>query len=168
MERGINNAHLARKDVLCPRDKSALHKHEAGEAQLDVCGKCEGQFFDSGEMFSAFGIKADPSYWDRAETGGTVKNSDIHCPLCSTVMLLQAIKYEDKSVDIDRCGSCGGIWLDKGEVDTIMAISDQMQPLVDAEIAKAKAELDKMGMPDFTAPGLMGRFFSLFKKKPKL
>ena len=143
-----------------------MHQHEAGEAVLDVCPKCTGQFFDSGEMFAAFGIKADPSYWDRPETGGAVSESELKCPVCETFMLAQDVKYKADQVEIDRCGKCGGIWLDKGEVETIMKISDAMAPLLDEERKKAQEELAKMGDDvDFSSPGLIARFLGMFKKK---
>jgi Zn-finger nucleic acid-binding protein len=154
-----------KKDLTCPRDKSLLHVKEVGEAHLDICQKCGGQFFDAGEMFAAFGIKADPSYWDRPETGGNVKDSPIHCPNCETVFLAQDVKYQAYSVEIDRCGKCGGIWLDKGEVETIMKIGEAIHPVLEAEKAKAQAELDSMGEVDFGSPGLIARFLGLFKKK---
>jgi Zn-finger nucleic acid-binding protein len=155
---------IKRKDVHCPRDKALLQLSEVGEAHLDVCLKCGGQFFDTGEMFKAFGVKADPSYWDREETGGSVKESTLHCPRCDSHMLGQDISYKETHVEIDRCGHCGGIWLDKGEVDTVMKIGDLLQPLFDEQKAKAAAELEKMGTPDFSPPGLISRFLRMFKK----
>src|SRR5262249_34035343 len=124
--------------------------------------KCGGQFFDAGEMFAACGIKADPSYWDRPETGGTVRDGQLHCPLCKTFMLVQDVKYEDKHVEIDRCGTCGGIWLDRGEVDSIMKISEKLQPVLDAQRAKAQDELARMGNVNFTGP--IGQFLKIFQK----
>jgi Zn-finger nucleic acid-binding protein len=154
---------IKRKDVHCPRDKSLMEVREVGEAHLDLCGKCHGQFFDTGEMFRAFGLKAHPSYWDRDETGGSMKESELHCPRCDSHMLGQDVSYESKKVEIDRCGHCGGIWLDKGEIDTIMQISDLLKPVLDAETAKAQAELAKLGEPQF-APGLIARFVKMFMK----
>jgi Zn-finger nucleic acid-binding protein len=81
------------------------------------------------------------------------------------VLLAQDVKYETFSVEIDRCGKCGGIWLDKGEVDTIVKIGDAIHPVLEAEKEKAKAELDSMGDVDFSSPGLIARFLALFKKK---
>jgi Zn-finger nucleic acid-binding protein len=156
-----------KKDLQCPRDKALLKIETAAEAELDTCGKCGGSFFDSGELFKAFGIKADPSYWDRAETGGTVKNADIHCPNCETVMLLQDVKYEGEQVQIDRCGKCGGIWLDKGESQTLLKIGEKLHPMLEAEKQKAQEELAKMGDVDFSPPGLIARFLALFKSKKK-
>lgn len=161
----VSKQHMREKVLSCPRDKTAMTETIVGEASLDVCGKCGGQFFDSGEMFKAFGMKADPSYWDRPETGGVVKDGHLECPICATHMLIQDVAFEKDKVEIDRCGHCGGIWLDKGEVDSIMAIGDKIAPLVAAETAKAKAELDAMGDNPFGSPGLIARFLGMFSKK---
>ncbi len=159
----IGNMHLHNKVLDCPRDGTVMKEHHEGDAVLDVCGKCGGQFFDAGEMFGAFGIKADPSNWDRDETAGPVRESTIQCARCGAKMLLQDISEGSDKVEIDRCGKCGGIWLDKGEVETIMAIGTRMQAVGDAEKAKAQEELAKMGEVNFS-PGLIARFLGLFKK----
>lgn len=160
----VGKVELTRKDLPCPRDKSIMHEQVVGEATLDVCHKCGGQFFDAGEMFAAFGVKADPSSWDHSATGGTVKKSDVGCARCGAKMLAQDVRYEDKHVEVDRCGHCGGIWLDKGEAETIMVIGDKMQGVIEAEKAKARAELAAMGDVDFS-PGLIAKFLNMFKKK---
>lgn len=153
------------KVIECPRDHSLMEELVHGDdAFLDVCGKCGGQYFDAGEMFRAFGMKADPSSWDHEATGGTVRSGGVDCPRCHKPMLIQDVKYESQHVEIDRCGKCGGIWLDKGEIDQIMAIGEKMKGVLDAEKAKAQAELDKMGTPDFS-PGLIASFLGMFRKK---
>ena len=120
-----------------------------GDATVDLCGRCHGTFFDSGEMFMAAGIAADPSTWDRAETGGAVKEGALHCPRCdSAVMKAQDVTHDGKHVEVDRCGKCGGIWLDKDELDAIVAIGDALRPVVEAARAKAQAELEAMGTID--------------------
>jgi Zn-finger nucleic acid-binding protein len=161
----VGKIHVREKVLSCPRDKAHMRTTETGQATLDVCGKCGGQYFDSGEMFAAFGIKADPSYWDRPETGGTVKTSTLSCPVCHATMLAQDVRYDGKHVEIDRCGGCGGIWLDKGEVETIMAIGEGVRPVVEAEMAQAKKDLAAMGDVSFASPSLIAKFLGLFKKK---
>ena len=37
------------------------------------------------------------------------------CPRCGTALLVE----ERDGVAIDSCASCGGIWLDRGELETI-------------------------------------------------
>ena len=160
----VAEKHLTNKILECPRDGSTMSELHQGESILDLCGKCGGQFFDTGEMYGAFGKKADPSLWDREETASAVRESKVKCPRCNKMMLMQDIKDATNTVEIDRCGHCGGIWLDKGEVDAIMAIGEKMIPVVEAEKAKAKAELDAMGDVDFS-PGVIAKFLGMFKKK---
>jgi Zn-finger nucleic acid-binding protein len=152
----------AKKDRACPHDKSLMTHVKAGEAVLDVCRKCGGQFFDSGEMFAAFGVKADPSYWDRPETGGIVKAGTRHCAECENFMLAQDVSYGGDHLEIDRCGKCGGIWLDKNELEKLMTISEKLRPTLEAERNKAQEELSALGQPDFT-PGLIAKFVKMFK-----
>jgi Zn-finger nucleic acid-binding protein len=152
------------KVIACPRDKELMKETVVEHAFLDICGKCGGTFFDSGEMFAAFGLKADPSYWDRPETGGVVRNGTLECSRCHNPMLVQDVKYGAEHVEIDRCGKCGGIWLDKGEVEKIMAIGEKLASVVDAEKIKAQEDLAKMGDVDFS-PGLIAKFLAIFKKK---
>ena len=160
----VGEQHMTNKILECPRDRTEMTENVVGESILDICSKCGGQFFDTGEMFGAFGLKADPTLWDRDETAGPVREGSFKCPRCNKLMLTQDIRSDGSNVEIDRCGHCGGIWLDKGEVDQIMAIGAKMAPQVEAEKAKAKAELDAMGEVNFN-PGLVARFLGLFKKK---
>jgi Zn-finger nucleic acid-binding protein len=160
----VAEKHMTNKILECPRDGATMAENHQGESILDVCGKCGGQFFDTGEMFGAFGMKADPALWDRDETAGAVREGKMKCPRCNKMMLMQDVKHEADKVEIDRCGHCGGIWLDKGEVDTIMSIGAKMKSVVDAEKEKAQADLAAMGDVDFS-PGLIARFLGMFKKK---
>jgi uncharacterized protein len=150
------------KVLRCPRDHSVMKEENKNSAFIDICQKCGGMYFDQGEMFGACGVRADPSYWDRNETNAGMKDSPLHCSRCDGHMLAQDVKHGDLHVEIDRCAHCGGIWLDKGEIEKIFEISDAMKPVVDAEAAKAKADLDKLGDVDFSPPGLISRFLSIF------
>jgi hypothetical protein len=39
----------------------------------------------------------------------------MHCPKCG--MELQTVKYRD--IEVDRCFSCNGTWLDQGELEKV-------------------------------------------------
>lgn len=45
------------------------------------------------------------------------------CPLCVEVDLLMS---ERSGVEIDYCPKCRGVWLDRGELDKILANSKQV------------------------------------------
>ncbi|CAB3759942.1 zf-TFIIB domain-containing protein [Paraburkholderia humisilvae] len=53
------------------------------------------------------------------------------CPVCKTPDLLMT---ERQSIEIDYCPSCRGVWLDRGELDKLVA---QMN---DASPARAEAQ----------------------------
>jgi uncharacterized protein len=45
----------------------------------------------------------------------------MHCPKCKTDMVV----LELDQVEIDHCVTCGGIWLDKGELELLMLDTDR-------------------------------------------
>ncbi|MBN2052594.1 zf-TFIIB domain-containing protein [Candidatus Woesearchaeota archaeon] len=40
----------------------------------------------------------------------------LNCPKCA----IEMSKKKRNGITIDKCESCGGIWLDKGEIDIIL------------------------------------------------
>ena len=42
----------------------------------------------------------------------------MHCPTCKTVTLAMA---ERQGIEIDYCPACRGVWLDRGELDRLLA-----------------------------------------------
>ncbi len=56
----------------------------------------------------------------------------MRCPKCG----MQLIETDYKKVTVDKCSSCGGVWLDAGELETV-------------------SEMDK---------GALDKLFSVFKK----
>ncbi len=47
------------------------------------------------------------------------------CPMCTTSDLLMS---ERAGIEIDYCPQCRGIWLDRGELDKILARSAELPP----------------------------------------
>ena len=48
------------------------------------------------------------------------------CPICKEAM----VTLELNEVEIDYCTGCGGIWLDAGELETLLGQSEQAQVLL--------------------------------------
>ncbi len=152
----------------CPRDKTLLQEIQHNGAFVDRCTRCTGVFFDQGEMFAALGTTADPSLWDSPATGGNARPGTTPCPRCGSHMLLQDVVYGGDKVEIDRCGSCSGMWLDATEADRLMTIGAKLLDIARAEAEKARKELDAMGDVDFNAGktgGILHRFLAMFRKK---
>lgn len=59
------------------------------------------------------------------------------CPVCKDVTLLMS---EKKGVEIDYCPECRGIWLDRGELEKIIAQEDQKE---NKEVTKSSEKSNK-------------------------
>ena len=148
-------------ELICPRCHGSMAVKVVGEAEIDVCPQCEATFFDVGELFAALGTTADPSYWDRNESASAVRDSGIVCPRCKGGLVLQEIKRDGKTVEIDRCNKCSGLFLDKGEAEALKTIGAGAMDDISAERRTAEAALAKMGDPDFS-DGFLNKFLGLF------
>ncbi|GAB4304467.1 MAG: hypothetical protein Fur0034_21400 [Desulfuromonadia bacterium] len=118
-------------DRLCPRCGIPLTPHAVareGELVIDRCGECFGLFFDPGELERILnGVSRGIATVDHTLLSRIMENSPsraypvsyIPCPVCRRVM--NRTRYGVKSgVIVDRCAD-HGIWLDGGELRTLMA-----------------------------------------------
>ncbi len=103
--------------INCPKCSSeALVETPAmGNISLDVCPGCSGIWFDKGELEALLqqsqgGAPADLNLINPKAEGLT-------CPRCKNKMshggLLNPLLL------VDRCQSCGGVWLDPRELDLV-------------------------------------------------
>jgi Zn-finger nucleic acid-binding protein len=125
----------------CPRCQLAMMEVPNRRAVIDRCAGCNGIFFDQGEMIRLLGESADPKYWLQAASSRQVGLSEIDCPRCQTGMALRKLASEDVQVEVDHCGECGGLWLDGGEVDSVMRIGAR-------QLARDKAAHAEPPAPD--------------------
>ena len=57
------------------------------------------------------------------------------CPACKEPLIV----FELDGVEIDRCLTCGGTWLDTGEIDQLARLAGGAADPLDAALAKADA-----------------------------
>jgi len=60
------------------------------------------------------------------------------CPACEVVLVMA----DRAGVEIDYCPQCRGVWLDRGELDKIIAASDR-QPVSSADEAAVGSRFRK-------------------------
>lgn len=122
--------------MLCPRDGTTLvsEKYEA-EVVVDRCPSCHGLWLDKGEL-EAVQETLEHDYSEQLAHIDTVarayemarqKAQPVPaCPKC--LKALHAEEYAHSSqILVDRCGNCGGIWLDFGEVQALEKFFEQEQ-----------------------------------------
>jgi len=109
----------------CPRDGTELEKVEILGLELDKCHKCDGIWFDRGELErireapqadleEVLEVKyGDPKYKEAPVAGY------MRCPRCGARLQQQRYTYLNP-VKVDRCEKCLGFWLDDTELDAIV------------------------------------------------
>jgi uncharacterized protein len=114
----------------CPACFNELMPLQLQNLTLDVCqGGCGGIWFDAFEL-----QKVD----EQDETAGEPLLSiqrDQHlvvdhtrkrqCPRCADMKLQRHFYSAARRVEVDECPSCGGLWLDGGELALIRAEKSQ-------------------------------------------
>lgn len=92
----------------------------------------------------------------------------MRCPLCDVKMK----EVERRGVMIDVCPECKGIWLDKGELERLLALERQEQGYYEAEYQEKKPEHPPHYHHDYHDPyhpkkhkkhkSLLGEIFDIF------
>ncbi|MDH3973859.1 MAG: zf-TFIIB domain-containing protein [Deltaproteobacteria bacterium] len=108
----------------CPSCSSELEEKKVQNITVDVCsGGCGGIWFDNFEL-----KKVDESHEAAGEELlNTEKSAAIQvdlskkrsCPRCDNQPMIKHFASVKKEVEVDECPSCGGYWLDDGELGRI-------------------------------------------------
>jgi Zn-finger nucleic acid-binding protein len=108
----------------CPACFNDLAEVQVGSLVVDVCqGGCGGIWFDAFELQRVdedkevagerlLNIQRD----ERIQVDPTRKRD---CPRCAGVKLKRHFFSPKRRVEVDECPSCGGYWLDAGELAQI-------------------------------------------------
>jgi Zn-finger nucleic acid-binding protein len=105
----------------CPACKRQLREKGVGEFTVDMCyGGCGGLWFDATELerVSARAAAVLHTIWqppNRSESPDAPRM----CPRCPEQLLDRKWFSDARTVEIDQCPKCGGIWLDDGEFTRI-------------------------------------------------
>lgn len=110
----------------CPACGNKLTEKLNQEMNVDVCeGGCGGVWFDHREM-----SKVDEPHEFAGEEilmvafnpATQINPSEKRdCPQCEDIVMMRRFFSVKRSVQVDECASCGGIWLDTGELKSIRA-----------------------------------------------
>jgi Zn-finger nucleic acid-binding protein len=100
----------------CPDDAQPLRVLTDGPVPFATCGQCAGLWFEWPAIERAHSAAAAiPSESRRVQAAPRPRANPRQCPECRSP--LQAIVAE--GIEIDRCPSCRGVWLDPGEYDAV-------------------------------------------------
>ena len=134
----------------CPRDGTELQRVEILGLELDKCHKCDGIWFDHGELkrlrdANVPGVEEviERKYGDPDYEEGAVE-AHMRCPRCGGDTRLMRHQYTYVNpVVVDRCMKCHGLWLDDGELDAIIGEKKKLDEIKDP--GRLEAFLGAMG-----------------------
>lgn len=109
----------------CPGcDREEFANVHIGGVELDFCAYCLGLWFEEDELRRAKDTATDLYRWFDGDIWQEVGRfrageSERICPLDGIAM--HHLHYGNSPITIDACKQCGGIWLDRGEFQRIVA-----------------------------------------------
>jgi len=108
----------------CPACSNELTERTVDDIRVDACnGGCGGVWLENWEL-----QEVDEQH---ESAGNALLELDRHaeaeanvhdnrkCPACDDVVMVQRFFSVKKKAEIDECPSCGGTWLDLGELNEI-------------------------------------------------
>lgn len=133
----------------CPGCSAPLVVVERESVELDWCVACRGLWFDEGELdllAEKTGRRLDPEDFGQ---DAELSHGEAYrrCPRCDARME-KALVGDAPPVLVDRCET-HGVWLDSGELGTIMRQLDRTERSDEAVIARFLGET-------FSTPGPPG------------
>lgn len=103
--------------INCPKcsSETLVETLTLGNIPLDVCPGCSGIWFDKGELEALLAQSQGGAPADLALINP--KAESLVCPRCKNMMSRGGLV--NPLLLVDRCQSCGGIWLDSHELDLV-------------------------------------------------
>ena len=99
---------------VCPRDGTLIKSRLVGGPTLDFnlheCPQCRGTWFDRGELRK---LMHDSEVEALVRNYAEPAENPVMCPRDGEPM--ERRKIQD--VEVDACETCGGFWLDRGELE---------------------------------------------------
>lgn len=118
---------------VCPECNINLSEKTLDNCAVDYCSSCHGYFFDPKELEKASTNKRSQNIINATSTKqNKVQKRVRNCPNCQFKMSIK----QKGDIEIDRCLSCAGVWLDGGEFQKISA-------MINAELDQKKKIAEK-------------------------
>jgi Zn-finger nucleic acid-binding protein len=105
------------KDIKCPKCnikmQQILISKQDYTVTVDRCNRCDGYWFDRSELEKV--LDEESKAWTLQFEKSFEDDADFRCPRCEGLVETRNL-YDIK---VDLCLNCGGIWLDRGELEAV-------------------------------------------------
>ena len=109
---------------MCPTCRQPLVAFELDGIEIDRCVDCGGVWLDAGELeWIAERADARPGALTRAlaEAKGD-RHGKRRCPRCRRKLRVIHMEGDNTRIELDRCPVGDGLWLDTGEMQSLIAM----------------------------------------------
>ena len=129
----------------CPKCHQPLQGVDYEGVHLETCPRCGGHWLDADELGSI--VKARKRRFNEQECLAIAQatkikgvnlnslNRHLICPKCGSTT--NPINYgDDTGMIIDKCTKCGGMWLERGEIEKIEDLVEGWREELPADLAQ--------------------------------
>ena len=111
----------------CPACNHPLSERTAESITVDICADgCGGIWFDNYELEKVDNATESAGEalleFQRDESVSVDHTARRKCPKCEDQIMMRHFASNNRDVEVDECPSCGGVWLDAGELGRIRAL----------------------------------------------
>ena len=129
----------------CPNCQSDLKTITYEGISIEACDKCKGDWLDLAELGKIVRlreVKFNPDERRAIAESTTLKgvvlkgvDRDLKCPKCGGTT--DALNYGGNTgIILDRCTACGGLWLDKEELEKVQMVIEGWDDALSADLQK--------------------------------
>ncbi len=138
----------------CPRCSSTLNPVKYDGQVVEVCPDCKGEWLHAGELqklvehhdevFTPEEIASLEPVNKEIFTAEKDDYDELNCPLCGNVRM-EHFNYGDTSgIILHKCTECGGIWMDKDQLQKVEEVVDGWKADLNQDTAKYGPVLQKI------------------------
>lgn len=107
----------------CPACKDPMIILELNQVEVDYCTSCKGIWLDRGELELIFSQEADKEISKSFSFRYNIAEAKKKCPICKKKM--DKAEFEQTGIIIDKCKNDHGLWLDSGELKSILKTDEK-------------------------------------------
>ena len=135
----------------CPQCSDGLRTIVYEGVEVSACDGCGGEFVGHDGLAqivrtrdARFAPELTATISERPPIYGVPteeRERRLCCPVCNKQM--DVVNYGgDSGVFVDRCGACGGVWLDRQELEQVQAIMERWQDDAPEQLRAVATELE--------------------------
>ena len=134
----------------CPNDNIEMYQvkvegHYGQPILLEQCKKCGGIWFEEMELFGARHGEAEKIEVFNSKSLSTPANIEkrvLRCPSDQSRLFRSKDRYFLKGIILERCPSCNGIWLNRGDFTKFQQVRQELKRPIERSSEDKKLEED--------------------------